>query len=488
MKEQVGVNPALEPVSALFYWLLNSGSSIISDELMGKYLDQHRGGARTSYIERTNAAPALITRAAEALHKEGLSVEWENLLDDIRYYQQSQKNLTDSAKILHSLLQVPPGEAAGITALLLPASSPILFAASSLIESIDEPIELIRELSFTNLQKVNRLVVNGYIKKTVGALITFEKPFLTIDWLLSTQEAARLQRSMLAILEIQDFALFHPQVQRLSDAVSTKLGQIKTTSLSTIQRTLSTRLSGSEHNQFSPIAEIVFIDGRSLLVGEGSELLRYDSSDATAIFSNVQPAELQVDDEILWIDEEVKSLFIEAIPEEYRATILPPEETVLQYRKYARNFLSSENIQDIESAITYCQKNLAENYPESYTNITSPMLRYWCEGIFSDDIKSSPKASISEKYFLDFSEVIGFNREIAQLSYQEGFCKTRGNHISQGRKENVALGQILIDRSMGRNYHIPEYKLDVIVEHAIDCVNMIRSINPIVDERKANEP
>ena len=490
VNEQVGNNQALAPVTSLYKWLLSAGSSLVSDELMADYLEQHHGEGPTRYIESISAAPALITRAASALNSEGLAVEWQVLLDKIRDFQQTQQTKTDSSDLLLSLLRKYVEHNGEQTALLLPTSRLIQFAINSLLKGVNGQVELIRDLNDPILNNVRHVVANGYSYKNTGILLTTQRPLSGIDWLLSTQEAARLHRFLSAILVIQDFALFHPQAQKLCKIIEAKLGQIKEVPTLTPSRMWPTEPLedlNSANASFIPVAKITFIDETLLLVGETSELLRYDPSNATAKFSRVTPADLCIDDELLMIDAELKALFLDAVPETHHARVLGPEGIVMQYRKNARIYLSRVKVTGVEAAIRYCRNMVDSSYPESNVNITDAMLRYWCEGIFSDDIKSSPKASNNEKYFLDFSEVIGIDRGIAKLSYQEGFCKARGNHVSQGRKENVAIGQILIDRTIGRSYQIPEGKIDELVEHAIKRVNLIQSITPLANKGKLDE-
>ena len=485
MKEQIGSNRSFAPVTTLYKWLLNAGSSLVSDELMAAYIEKNQGNSQIHYIERINAAPALITRAAAALQSEGVLVEWESLLNKIREFQLTQKNSTDASNKLLSLLQKSIARSDKHTGLLLPTSKLVQFSAKSLLENLENPVEVMHDLSTSSLNKIRRVVINGYHYKTAGEILAMENKLLGIDWLLSTQEATQLYRALIAVLSITGFSLFHPQARQLCTEIETKLGQIKNIHSISPDRAWPNEYQEpvtSSHQVFIPIAEVNFVDNSTLLVGETTDILRYDSSSAVAVFSRVKPGELCADDEILLIDAEMKLLFLEAIPQEYHAKIIGPEGVVLQYRQFARTNLLGEKVQDIESAMAYSRKILSDVFPKSNQNITKPMLKYWCEGIFSNETKSSPMASNKEEYFLDFSEVIGLNREIAKISYREGFCKTRGNHIRQGREENVALSQILIDRTMGRNYHIPEEKIDEIVEHAIGCVNQIHSIKSLKRE------
>jgi hypothetical protein len=485
IKEHVGSNLALAPVTSLYKWLLNAGSSIVSDELMAEYLEKNKGKSQTHYIERTNAAPMLINRAAAALHAEGLAVEWEVLLNNIRDFQNTQKNTTDASQYLQSLLNKPKGKSCTPTALLLPKSKLIEFSANYLLKNITVPIEMIKDLNSLSLTNINRIVINGYHYKTVGDLLAIEKHVSSVDWLLSTQEATQLYRLLQAILSINGFSQFHFQAKQLCEKIESKLNQIKSVPSLSPERSWPNESSesiASDYGAFTPVAEINFIDTSTLLVGESSDILRYDSSDSIAVFSRVKPSDLRAGDEILLIDAEMKYFFLDAIPQEYHVQVIGPEGIVMQYRQFARSSLSKNNVFDIESAIKYSREQLAKLYPNSNECITTPMLKYWCDGIFNDDIKAPPKASNNVKYFLDFSEMIGFPRDIAKLLYRDGFCKTRGNHISQGRKENVALSQMLIDKSIGRNYHIPENKIDEIVAQAIKCVNLIDSIKPLSKE------
>lgn len=485
IKEQVGANLALAPVISLYKWLLKAGSSIVSDELMAEYLDKNKGESQTHYIERTNAAPMLINRAAAALYAEGLSVEWEELLNSIRDFQNTQKNSTDASQYLQSLLNRAKGKSNTTTALLLSKSKLIEFSAKYLLNNITVPIEVITDLNSSALTNINRIVINGYHYKTVGDLLAIEKHVSSIDWLLSTQEATQLYRLLQAILTIDGFSQFHSQSRQLCEKIESKLNQIKSVPSLSPERSWPNESSEnlvSDYGAFKPVAEINFIDTSTFLVAESSDILRYDSSDSVAVFSRVKPSDLRVGDEILLINAEMKYFFLDAIPQEYHVQIIGPEGIVMRYRQFARSSLSKNNVFDIESAINYSRENLAKLHPNSNESITTSMLKYWCDGIFNDDIKAPPKASNNEKYFLDFSEIIGFPRDIAKLLYRDGFCKTRGNHISQGRKENVALSQMLIDKSIGRNYHIAENKIDEIVTEAIKCVNLIASIEPLSKE------
>ena len=481
MKVHLGNNHELAPVTTLYRWLLQAGSSLISDNILADFLELN-DGINTNYLATNYSAPTVLTNARRALNQVGLANDLRGILEKVEAFQQSQALTTDATKLLLNLLETAAGTHPNKFKLMTTKSRLLGFAIDKLLAKLDEPVPHIHELNSYTLEGANWLVINGFNDKTVRAIFMNAEQLTGIDWLLSLQDAKKLCLSLKAILDIPDYKMFHSVTQQLYNRLEDSLGQFKQSPvLATASNWPRETQSINEQNSvsFKPTAKLAFVNDTSLFIGNSSDLLRFDSSNAITQFKRVKSKELQIGDDILLVDNELKSLFISAIPEQHRAEVLGAEDVVSQYRVFTRNILAKKNITDVKAAIKYSRSKLQTQFPQSSENITATMLRYWCEGIFIDEVKSAPRASHNERYFIDFSVAIGIERSLAEMSYKHGFCITRGNRISQGKKENLALSQILIDRTVSRNYGIPEEKVNEIVELATLRINQISSITPV---------